>query len=352
MPQARNHPRASLGLSARAADVLRAVVAGYIRTGKPIASGAARRHGRLDVSPATVRVVMAELTAAGLLEQPHSSAGRVPTEAGLRLYVDHLLRPRAPSLPDRDALDATLRDAGDRSMALVRAASRHLAGACTVAAVGRRPRLADTVVERIELVRLDAARVLAICVLGGGEVTNRVLRVDDPAGAELDRARNLFNDRWGGQHLSAARHALRACLDDAERRADPERHLLRLGHDALPEAETPDDALVVEGRVHLIERDADPEQVTAVLTALDDKRLLLHLLDGLVDDHPQVVFGGETGVGALRDCTLVYAPYGAGRVRGAVAVIGPVRMNYSRIIPWVGYTAEAISGILHAKHAA
>lgn len=338
-------------MSPRAAGVLRGVVTGYLRTGHAIASDAVLRHGKLDVSPATVRVVMNELTAAGLLEQPHASAGRVPTEAGLRLYVDHLIRPRAPSAEDRDALDATLRDAGTEPTAVVRAASRHLAGACTLAAVGRRPRLADTVVDRIELVRLDPRRVLAVCVLCEGEIRNRVLHLaaDD---RELARARNLFNDRWSGRRLSEARTELRAHLDDAERRADPDEHLLRLGHDALPDPESPDDAVLVEGRTHLIGRDVDPEQLSAVLAALDDTRLLLHLLDGLAEDHPRVVFGGELGVDALRDCTLICAPYGDAGLRGAVAILGPSRMNYSRIIPWVGYTAEAISGILHAKRAA
>lgn len=345
--------RPSPALSPRAAGVLRAIVAGYIQTGAAIASEAVRRQGKLDISPATVRVVMNELTAQGLLEQPHASAGRVPTEAGLRVYVDHLVRPRAPSPEDRSALDATLRDAGGEPGAVVRAASRHLAGACTLAAVGRRPRLADTVVDRIELLRLDTHRVLAVCVLCEGEVRNRVLRLAEPADdRELARARNLFNDRWSGRRLSEARRELRASLDDAERRADPDEPLLRLGHEALPEAESPDDAVLVEGRTHLIGRDVDPDHMSAVLAALDDKRLLLHLLDGLADDHPRVVFGGELGVGALRDCTLICAPYGDGGLRGAVAILGPSRMNYSRIIPWVGYTAEAISGILHAKRAA
>lgn len=341
------------GLSPRAASVLRGVIAGYLRTGAAIASDAAVKHGRLEVSPATVRVVMGELTTAGLLAQPHASAGRMPTEAGLRLYVDHLLRPRAPSAQDRSALDATLQAAGERPAEVVRAASRHLAGACTLAAVGRRPRLGDALVQRIELLPLDRERVLAVCVFADGEVQSRVVRLAEPADeALLERARNLFVERWSGQPLSAIRRALRAQIEEAEG-ADPERRLLEVGEQALPEAESPDEAVVVEGRAHLLDREADPERLQAVLAALEDKRLLLRLLDGVAADGPRVVFGGETGQPALRACTLICAPYGDGvRPMGAVAILGPVRMNYSRIIPWVGYTADAISGILHATRAA
>ncbi len=331
--------------------MLRGVVAGYLRTGGAVGSDAAVRHGRLSVSPATVRVVMGELTAAGLLDKPHTSAGRVPTEAGLRVYVDHLLRPRGPSPAARSALDAELQAAGRRPGAVVRAASRHLAGACTMAAVGRRPRRADAIVDRIELVPLGARRVLAVCVFEGGEVCDRLVELDAPVEAEvLARARDLFAERWSGQALTAVRHALRAQIERAERQ-DPERRLLEFGERALPEAESPDEAVVVEGRAHLLEP-ADDERLRA-LGVLEDKRLLLRLLDGLAEGGPLVIFGGETGEAALRDCTIVCAAYGDGqRPRGAVAILGPVRMNYSRIIPWVGYTADAISGILHATRAA
>lgn len=339
------------GLTPRAARVLRGVVGCYLRTGQAVASDAAVRHGRLAVSSATVRVVMGELTAAGLLVKPHSSAGRVPTETGLRLYVDHMLRPRGPSPSDRSALDATLQAAGSRPHEVLRAASRHLAGACTLAAVGRTPRRADAIVDRIELVSLDPRRVLAVCVFASGEVANRLIDLDGPIEPdELVRARNLFSARWSGQPLTAVRRALRAQIDGAER-DDPERRLLEFGERALPDAESPDDAVLVEGRTHLLEP-ADDERLRA-LGALEDKRLLLHLLDELAEAGPRVIFGGETGRAALSNCTIVCAPYGDGqRPRGAVAILGPVRMNYSRIIPWVGYTADAISGILHATRAA
>ncbi len=339
------------GLSIRAARVLRGVVTGYLRTGQAVASDVVQRHGRLQVSTATVRVVMGELTAAGLLAQPHASAGRVPTESGLRVYVDHLLRTRGPSVSDRSALAATLKAAGSRPQAVLRAASRHLAGACTMPAVGRTPRRADAIVERIELLPLGARRVLAVCVFESGEVADRVVDLDEPAQPEvLTRARNLFAERWSGRPLTAIRAALRAQLDQAEQ-ADPERRLLDLGERALPEVETPDEAVLVEGRTHLLAT-VDDERLRA-LGALEDKRLLLQLLDGLAADGPRVIFGGETGRPALEACTIVCAPYGDGqRPRGAVAIVGPVRMNYSRIIPWVGYTADAISGILHAGRAA
>ncbi|MCA9541404.1 MAG: heat-inducible transcription repressor HrcA, partial [Myxococcales bacterium] len=312
-------------------------------------------HAQLDISPATVRVVMAELTAAGLLAKPHASAGGVPTQAGFRYYVDHLLRRRAPSASDRDGLTARLLVAGTEPGALVRAASRHLAGACTVTTVGRRPRIDDVFVERLELMALDGRRALAVLLLGDGSVRNRVIDVDAPLSPdELGRARGLFNARWGGHALSDVRRALRAELDACDRAGDPTARLLHVAEQALPEDESPDDALVVEGRTFLLGRADEADDISSVMRALEDKRLLLRLLDELAsEDGSQVIFGEETESDTLRACAVVSAPYRVGgRCLGAVAVVGPVRMNYARIIPWVEYTAEAISGILHTGRAA
>ncbi|MCB9538235.1 MAG: heat-inducible transcription repressor HrcA [Myxococcales bacterium] len=348
----RNDPRARrapgpAGLGPRAAGVLRGVVAGYLRTGEPVGSTAALRHARLPVSAATVRVVMGELTQAGLLAQPHTSAGRVPTHEGLRLYVDHLMRARAPSAAQRDGLSAALLAAGEAPEDLVRTASRHLAVTCTRTAVGRRPRVDAVAVDRLQLVALGGDRVLAVLVLVDGTVCDRVVRFEGRAD-DLARAQNLFNERFAGRTVVAVRAALAAELEGAEADVDPDAPLLRLAGRALPEAETPDDAVFVEGRTHLLTHADDAGRLGEVMRALEDKQLLLTLLDELAaEGGARVVFGDELGVGGLSGCTLVTAAYGAfGRSLGAVAIIGPVRMDYARIVPWVGYTASAISGML------
>ncbi len=340
------------GLSVRAAAVLRAVVGLHQRTGEPVGSAAALEKSGLEVSPATVRTIMAELDGAGLLEQTHTSSGRVPTEHGLRVYVDHLLGPTR--LPDavRALIDATLAGAPEGPDALVATASRHLAIAHTLTALGRRPRLDTVELRRLELVPIEAGRLLAVAVLADGGLRNRVVRLERPtAASELRRAQNLFNERFAGLTLADARARLRAQLS-ATSPADAD--ALRLAERALPEEESADEAVIVEGRAHFLGPSGDPERATAILRALEDKRRLLDLLDRIdAADGPRVLIGGETAIEGLRGCTVVGAAYGVGGRRlGTVAVVGPARLNYSRIVPLVGYTAETISGILHASGAA
>lgn len=342
------------GLSPRAAGILRAVVSGFLRTGEPVGSSAVLRETGFPISSATIRVELGRLTDDGLLEQPHTSAGRVPTLAGFRLYIDHLMRVRPPSADDRGGLDAALRDAGEEPGALVRAASRHLAVVCMATALGRRPRLDVAEVRRLELVPLDDGRVLAVLLFADGGVRDRVLRPTRAfAAEELRRAMNLFNGNWTGIPLALARARLAAQI--AERaESEPEVPLLRLAERALPPGEAPEDAIIIEGRTHLLSSAGDPEQATGVLRALEDERALLALLDDLEPSGgPEVLIGAETSIDAFRTCTVVRAAYGVvDRRLGTIAVVGPLRMNYSRVVSWVGYTAERLSGILHASHAA
>ena len=319
-------------------------------------SSAAVRFGRLPISPATARVVMAELTAGGLLSQPHTSSGRIPTQAGFRFYVDHLMRARRPSEEDRDALEARLDADGDSPRRLIQAASRHLAVACEQTAFGRRPRLEQASIRRLELLPLHPGRCVAILVLGNGVVIDRVVDVD--AGltdVDFVRAANLFNARWVGCALSEARRRLRTELHAAEC-DDPALPLLQVADSALERPDAPEDAIVVEGRTHLLVGDEDVGDMGSVLSALEDKRLLLELLEGVECDPgrgPRVMFGEETKINALQQCTVVAASYGMAENRmGTVAIIGPVRMDYARIVPWVGCTAQAISGILVKRHVA
>ncbi len=326
--------------------MLRGVVLGYLRTGEPVGSKSVARHGRLDVSAATIRVEMSQLGDAGLLSKPHASSGRVPTQPGFRVYVDHLVRLRQPSVAERDGLAARLRDASDEADSLLRVASRQLSVACTLAAIGRRPRLDRTVVRRIELLRLGADRLMAVLVLGDGVVRNRIVRLQEGVGqVELLRAQTVFNKRWSERRLEDVRLELREEIEGRE--AGPDRRLLEIAECALPDG-TSEAPVIVEGRGHLLETGTDAEETAAVLQALEDDRLLLSVLDELeVADGTRVVFGPEAAEEAPHGFTVVGAAYGIdGRTLGTVAIVGPLRMNYARVVPWVGYTADTISGLL------
>ena len=337
------------GLTARAARVLRAVVHAYLKTGEPVASRVALKGADLEVSSATVRVVLTQLDDAGYVSQPHASAGRVPTLAGMRVYVEQLMRTRSPSAAQRDDLVAALRGAGEEPASLVRAASRHLAAACEVATVARRPNADASTVQRLELLPLGAGRVVAILVLEDGVVRHRVVDLNAQPD-ELARAQGLFNERYAGRPLGQVRRVLREELEQADVGRG---RLLRLAETALPDDESADDAVIVEGRRHLIRlHGVDPAaDLTEVIEALEDKRQLLDLLEVLADaEGPHVIFGEETELACLHTFSLVGATYGVGgHALGSVAVLGPRRMNYGRIVPWVGYTAQAISGMLRVS---
>jgi heat-inducible transcriptional repressor len=342
-PHLERHPP----ITARQAEVLRCIVRDHVQHGGSVSSAAVAAELSRSVSSATVRVEMAVLEQLGLLGQPHASAGRTPTAAGIRFYVDRLMHTRPPSPQARGDLSAALEEA--EPDALLRIASRYLASRCTLTTLGRKPRLDDGVVERLELVSLSSERVLAVLVLADGAVRHRTLNVQCPI-EMADRARALFAERFAGWSLGRIREALRAEL--AADGHGPTAPLLALAARALPAAESADDAVIVEGRTHLLDR--TESGMTGLMRTLEEKRVLLQVLDGLDSaagrEAARVVLGEETGLPPLRGLALVTALFGApGQPPGMLAVIGPVRMDYARVVPWVSFTAGALSGRLCAE---
>jgi len=337
-----------LALRPRAAEVLREVVDAYLRSGEPVGSHVIAEHAAGHMSAATARVVLSELADQGLLSQPHTSAGRVPTERGLRVYVSALMRARPPSPRARGEIDAVLRGAGPLPNDIVRAASEHLAERCELAALARRPRVDALRIEGLRLVAIGGGRVLAVAIFTDAVVRHRVLE-SDASPAELERVQNLFAETLAGLTVAEARDPLHGECEaglDARTRA--------LGEQALPEADPPDEAVFVCGRTHIVDRAPNPEQLGDMLRVLDDKRRLRDLLDALVGaDGVQVLLGDDAAAHGLRVCSVVAAPYFVGASPGGtVGIVGPLRMEYARVIPLVTYTARAISGILRGADAA
>ena len=298
---------------------------------------------------------MRELADNGFLDQDHLSSGRVPTESGLRHYVDHLMRRRSIPRDDRLGFHARLAGSAETPAQIVKTASRALSAICTSATIGRCPRIGEATVRKLEFVSLDAGRSLAILVFGDGRTHQRVFQhQDEITTIHLDQIRNYFDAHWTGQTLNAIRSELRASLAKAES-TDPNRRLLEVTESALAEEERPDDAVIVEGLTFVLSDDSTAQQATSLLGALDDKRLLLELLDQFVDgEGARVLFGTDTAIPEFRDCAFVSAAYGlSGKRRGAVAIVGSVRMDYAKVVPWVGFAAGAISRVLERNtHAA
>ncbi len=343
-------------LDRREREILRALVQDYIQTGEPVASQPLLARHELDCSPATVRSVMSDLEALGFLEKPHASSGRIPTERGYRLYVDSLLKVRPPSPQDRDRIERLAHAASDVGRLLEGTADllhslSHHAGVVTTP----RPRVDP--VRQVEFVRLRENRVLAVFVSEAGIVTNKLVQLEFPmAAADLERAANYLNEKI--QALAQAAETLGAVRDRIleDMRAD-QSALHDLLQKALALAEqtfgSPDEERVlVDGEESFLDAPefADVRKARALLKAFAEKDRILRVLDRvLTSQEVQIFIGAESEFAAVPDVSVVAAPYGRGdHVLGTLAVVGPTRMNYARVIPLVDLTARQISRALAA----
>jgi len=335
----------------RHAEVLRAIIREHILTGEPVGSQTVSRAPRLKLSAASVRNIMGELENWGYLNQPHPSAGRVPTDRAYRLYVDRLLpRPRLVA-SDAESIDRALLSSHQEIPDLLGEASRQLSQISNQVGLVLAPDLARIIVEHLEFVRLDERRVIAILVARTGVVHHRMLRVDRAMEQdELDRIGRYLSAEFGGHTLPQMRELLRLRL--SEERATYDRLMaqsLDLGRRAVEGDEIVAD-LLVEGVSNLIgpPEFADLDVIRSLFRTLEEKRTLIDLLSRVLSgEGVQVVIGEENRSSDLSSCAIVASPYGAGgHVRGTVGIVGPKRMAYPRAIALVDYLARALTRAL------
>lgn len=332
----------------RARQLLRALVSRHIRDGEPVGSQTLARHAGLDVSPATIRNILASLEEAGLLAAPHSSAGRVPTAQGYRLFVDSLLQVKPLGEGEVSRLRNEL-PAGAGTQALLGNTSELLSAMTHFVGMVSVPSRASFAFRQIEFVALDPQRVLAILVFADGEVQNRVVQVRrafDPG--ELEQAANYLNTHFAGQPLAHIRAALLHDLRNARSEMD---RLLASSIELAEQAFAPGrDDMLVAGQTRLmgLQDLNDLERLRALFEAFAEKRELLQLLERTAKAPGMRVFiGEETGLAPLEGMSLVSAPYGGGgRMLGVLGVIGPSRMAYERVIPVVEATAAVLGAAL------
>ena len=332
----------------RARQLLRTLVSRHIRDGEPVGSQTLARHAGLDVSPATIRNILASLEDAGLLAAPHSSAGRVPTAQGYRLFVDSLLQVKPLGEGEVSRLRSEL-PAGAGTQALLGNTSELLSAMTHFVGMVSVPGRESFAFRQIEFVALDPQRVLAILVFADGEVQNRVVQVRrafDPA--ELEQAANYLYAHFAGQPLAHIRAALLRDLRNA--RSEMERLLassIELAEQAFAPAR---DDMLVAGQTRLmgLQDINDLDRLRALFEAFAEKRELLQLLERTAKAPGMRVFiGEETGLAPLEGMSLVTAPYGGGgRMLGVLGVIGPSRMAYERVIPVVEATAAILGAAL------
>ena len=337
-------------LSHRARRILLAAVGDFVATGEPVASKALARLHDLELSPATVRAVFAELESGGYLTKPHASAGRVPTEKGLRVFAEAMIAAaEGKSLGDDPAAGAALWAASDPGFdAALRHTTRVLAMLSGSAALLRPPPGESWVLRDLRFIALRPREVLAVVVATNGAVENRVLAVEETlSAAELERANNMIHARVQGMTLAQVRSMLAQELEVGRAGRDRlERAALALGQQALASLGAPGEVLV-EGAAQLIARPefASAEATRQLVIALEDQELLLDLLDRTMAARGlQVVFGGlDNAMGS--DLSLVATSFGA----GAIGVIGSTRMDYGQVAPLVRQAAAQLADVLGGR---
>jgi len=339
-------------LNPRSSQILRQVIDGYLTTGEPVGSRTISRNTDLNLSPATIRNVMADLQDAGLLFSPHTSAGRVPTEAGLRLFVDGLLEVGRLSEDERNEIEAQCAAQGRSMEQTLNEASRVLSGLSNCAGVVVVPKT-DSPRRHIEFVSLAPGRALVVLVTEDGGVENRIVEVPlgMPSSAMID-ATNFLSARMVGKTIGEAQLQIVAELEAHRRDLDDlTRKLVEAGL-ATASGEGGGGALIVSGTERLladVQAVEDLDRLRSLYSALETKESWIGLLDAARDgEGVQIFIGAENELFSVAGCSVVVAPYRNSdqEIVGAVGVIGPTRINYARIIPVVDYTAQVVSRLM------
>jgi heat-inducible transcriptional repressor len=340
------------GLDARSASILREVVEQYVETGEPVGSRTLSRLLPLNLSPATIRNVMADLTDAGLLFAPHTSAGRLPTERGLRLFVDGLLQFGELSEENREKIEASLARSGRSMQDTMVEASTMLSGLSAAAGLVLAPK-SDGPVKHIEFVPLGPGRALVVLVSGDGQVENRIIEI--PPGippSSLQQASNYLNAQLSG--LSLTELSRRVAADMATDRTELDALAASVVATGLAtwSGEGRGGSLIIRGQGRLLADIDQVEKLTAIqhlFDRLEAQETMLKLLDlAETSDGVRIFIGAESGLFGAAGVSMIVAPARnrQDRIVGAIGVIGPTRINYGRIIPVVDYTARVIGRML------
>ena len=354
MPPLRGQPprRTAGTLDPRSEAVLREIVEQYVETGEPVGSRTLSRRLPMALSPATIRNVMADLTDAGLLFAPHTSAGRLPTDRGLRLFVDGLLQFGTISDEDREAIGSTLEARGRSLEDTLAEASSMLSGLSAAAGLVLAPKT-DSPVRHIDFVPLGSGRALVVLVNSEGQVENRVIEV--PAGlptSALQQAANYLNARMEGRTLSELRSVVETEMENSRTQLDTlSAEVVRAGL-ATWSGEGRSASLILRGQSRLLSDVGELERLSAIqhlFDRLETQDTIMSLLQLAEEsDGVRIYIGAESGLFGASGVSMVVAPARneADRIVGAIGVIGPTRINYGRIIPVVDYTARVIGRLL------
>ncbi len=342
-------------LNERSREIFRQIVESYLATGEPVGSRNLARILPMTLSPASVRNVMADLEQLGLVYAPHISAGRLPTEMGLRFFVDALMQVGDLTEHDRKAIEAQVAGAGQSKSveAVLIEASGLLSGLSRAAGVVLTAKLNQRL-KHVEFVRLEPERALVVLVAEDGQIENRILNI--PIGlptAALIEATNFLNARIRGRTLADAKTEIERRLEEGQAELDQlTQKIVAAGLASWSGGENDERKLIVRGQANLLEdlkAIADLERVRLLFDDLETRRDVIDLL-GRAEraEGVRIFIGSENKLFSLSGSSTIVAPYhdASGRIVGVLGVIGPTRLNYARIIPMVDYTAKVVSKLL------
>lgn len=337
-------------LNERAALLLKKLVMSYISDGQPVGSKKLAHDAGLDISSATIRNVMSALEEKGLVTAPHTSAGRIPTEDGLRFFVDSLLEVTPMKRQLVNQLKKQLNpDKGTDN--LISSASQMVSQLTQMAGIITIPRPNQSALRHIEFLPLSEKRVLAILVINEKEVQNRVIHLDREYSAdELRSAANFINQNFSGKDVFEIRESLLREMASARERMDSiMQSAVEVASRALSiEDNAEPDSYVLKGEGNLMRHGADSQQLQQILEMFNHKRKMLGLLDRCIQAEGVKIFiGHEVGIEGIGDCSVVTAPYSVdGQILGVLGVIGPSRIKYDQVVPVVDVTARILSEAL------
>lgn len=332
----------------RAQHLLRVLIQRFIRDGQPVGSRTLSKDSGLELSPATIRNVMSDLEEMGLVSAPHTSAGRIPTRQGYRLFVDTLVRYRAPKGDDMERLRTQISASNDDTTQIVASVSQMLSDVTSLAGIVSVPRGQQARLRQIEFLPLSDNRILAILVINDREVQNRILHVDrEYSSSELTQAANFINEHYAGSEMPTVRDRLVGDLESLRTSMNQAMiDIIAVAQSAMGDTGDGASEFVLAGETNLMDfaELSDLETLRRLFDAFSKKRLILDLLHRSIDaDGVQVFIGEESGFKILDDCSVVTAPYHLDdNTIGVLGVIGPTRMAYDRVVPIVDLTARML----------
>ncbi|PKD38599.1 heat-inducible transcriptional repressor HrcA [Methylomonas sp. Kb3] len=340
-------------LNERSLYLLKTLVERYIQDGQPVGSRLLSKDPQLKLSPASIRNVMADLEEMGLIHSPHTSAGRVPTVSGYRLFVDSLLTVKPLASSELDQLQHGLKGEADKASDVLNKASKLLSDVTRMAGVVTLPRRESVTLRHIEFLPMSNTRVLVIFVTDDQEVHNKIIHTHKQfSSAELQQAANYLNSVYSGRSLAKIRDLVVREMELDQRQVN-QGMMDAVNMAQLTFSEQPNDDYVLSGETNLMgfSELSDMERLKQLFEAFSQKRGVIHLLDQCLQaEGVQIFIGEESGYSAFDHCSLVTAPYSVNdEVVGVLGVIGPTRMAYEKVIPFVDVTAKLLGAALNPK---